>query len=169
MLATFAVAVLVGVFVTMVMALFVVMAAAAAATVAAGKIFLGRDPAQLDGLGDRLLDDVLQIVHFFLGIQEGDGDRVFEQVIPVLFKSGNFGAIQSLATMLLFLQFLAGVHDRFVLAARAGVGEESLDAFTDSRRLQLGENGFAEFFSLRFNLCGHKYAHNKAHLDSKIN
>jgi hypothetical protein len=138
MLATFALAVLMGVFMTMVMAIFVVMAAAAAATVTAGKIFLGRDPSELDGLGDRFLNHALQVVHFFLGIQEGNGNRIFEQVVPVFFKSGYFGAFQSLATVLLFLQFLAGVHDRFVLAARAGVGEESVDAFTDSGRLQLG-------------------------------
>jgi hypothetical protein len=168
MLAAFTFAMLVGVFMAMVVA-FVIVAAATIAAGAAGKVFLRRDASELDSFRDGLLDDGLEVMHLFLGIQEADGDRVLEQIVAVLLKSADFGVIQSLATLLLFLQFLALVHDGFVLAARVIVGEESLDAFVDSRRLQLGEDGFAEFLGLRFNLCGHKYAHNKAHLESKIN
>ena len=50
---------------------------------------------------------MLEVVHFFLGVEETGGDGIAEQGVAVFFKRGYFGGVQGLAVVLFFLQGLA--------------------------------------------------------------
>lgn len=131
----------------------------ATAAVAAGTFFqIGGhgNAAEFDGLADVLLDEVLERVHFLLGIEEAGGDGILEQGVAVFFKRGDFRRSQRLAAVLLFLKGLALVHEALIGAARGGVGQEGVNAPLDAAGFEVFEDGFAEFAGFGFNFGGHK-------------
>src|ERR1017187_10156773 len=135
-----------------------ILSSVAAAAVAAGtfgQIFRDRDAAEFDGLGDDFLEGMLQVVHFLLRIEEAGRDGVFQQRVAVFFKRRDFRWVKLLAVVLFFLECLALAHQRFILATRRGIGEESINALADAAGLKLFEDGFAKLVRFRFNFCRH--------------
>jgi hypothetical protein len=131
----------------------------AAATVAARTFpqFIGQgDPAEFDGLGDGALDRLLDLMHFFLGVQKAGGHGILQKGIPLALKSGDFGSVQGLSMMLLLLEGLPFAHQRFVLAPRTVVSHKSIDALADTRGLHLFEDGLTQFIRLGFKFRRHK-------------
>jgi hypothetical protein len=124
------------------------MAAAAAAAGAFFQIGGHRQPAQFNRLGNMFLDGTLDRVQFFLRVEETARHGIAQQRLAVFFKVGNFRRFQHLAVMLFFLERLAFVHQRFILAARAVVGHERLDALADGDHFRLGDDGLAKFLCL---------------------
>jgi len=143
-----------------------VAAAAVAAGTAFGQILRRRNAAQLNRLADLLLDEVLEIVHFLLRVEEAGGDGIFEQRVAVGLKRGDFRRFKRLAGVLFFLERLAFAHQAFILAARGGVGEEGVNAPLDAAGFEVFEDGFAEFARFGFKFGGHKicfWPRNKPH------
>jgi hypothetical protein len=127
-----------------------VIVTAAAATAAAIQIFRRRDATEFDGLADVFLDEVLELVHFFLRVEEAAGDGIFEKRVAVFFKRGDFRRFQRLTTVLFFLKRLAFAHQAFVSAARRGVGQERIQALLDAAGLDVFDDSFAEFARFGF-------------------
>ena len=136
----------------------------AAATVTAGMVFqvlCGGDAAQLKGFGNVFLDGMLDFVQFLARIQKTARHGVLQQAVAMLLKIGNLRALQRLTAMLLFMQRLALVRHRFILPARAGVGQKGVNAFANGNHFGLGNDGLAQFFRLPgyrifFNLSRHR-------------
>ena len=105
-----------------------VMAAAAGAAGAFLQIGFGRHAAQLERLGNLLLDGMLERVQFLLRVQKTAGGGILQQLIAVLFKIGDFHAVERLSVVLLFVKRVAFAHHGFVLAARAGIGQKRVNA-----------------------------------------
>jgi len=122
-----------------------IMAMAAAATAAALEIFLGWQMAQFQGLIDVFLDGFLDLVHFFLGVDEGAGDRVIEQGFAMGLEVGNFLAGKRLGVLLFLLEGLAFGHEAFVLLAAFIIVHEGVDVFAGGTEILLIQDGLAEF------------------------
>ena len=133
-----------------------VIVTAAAATTAAGQILRRRDAAQLDGLADLLLDEMLQLVHLFLRVEEAGGHRVFQERVTFRLEGGDFRRIQRLAAVLFFLERLPLAHQALVGAARGGVRQKSVQALLDAAGLDVFDDGFAQFARFGFNFVGYK-------------
>ncbi len=95
-------------------------------------------------------------MHFFLRVEEGGGDGIFQERFAVFFEGGNFGGFEGLALVLFFLEHLALAHQGLVLAACAGVGEKGINPVAQARRLDLFDDGLAEFLGFLFNFGRHK-------------
>jgi len=68
----------------------------AAAAVAAGaflQIGFGRNAPQLECFGNLFLDGMLKLMQFLLRVQKAAGGGIFQQLITVLFKIGDFHAV----------------------------------------------------------------------------
>ena len=131
-----------------------------AATVAAGAFFqigFARNAAKLERFGNVFLDGMLKLVQFLLRVQKRRRRRNFQQRVAVLFKVGDFNAIQRLAVVLLFVQRVALAHDGFVLAARGGVGHKGVNALADGRHFRLVHDDLAQFACFFFNFSRHKF------------
>jgi hypothetical protein len=133
-----------------------VAAAAGAARTAAVQIFRRGDTAQFNRLANLFLNEVLKFVHLLLRVKKAGSNRVFQQRIAFLLEGGDFSRFQRLAAVLFFLERLALAHQAFIRAARAGVGEESVNAFLDAAGFNMLKDGFAQFAGFGFNLVGHK-------------
>jgi hypothetical protein len=132
----------------------------AAAAVAAGfilKIRLSGNAAQFERFGNALLDRVLDFVQFLLRVQKSARDGIGQQVVPVLFKVGNFRAFERLHLGLFFLNGVALVHHRFILAAGLGVGQKSVNALADGNHFRLFNDDLAKFPGLFFDFRRHKF------------
>ena len=129
--------------------------AAAVAAATFGQFFRVGNAPQFDCFGDVLLDEVLEIVHFFLRVEVGDGDRVFKKGIAILFKSGDFRRFQRLAALLFFLKGLALGHQGFILAARASVSQKGVNPFADAAGFEVFSDDFAKLLGFLFNFGGH--------------
>ena len=64
-------------------------------------------------------------------------------------------ACERLRPRLFFLKRLPFAHHRFILAARAGVGQKGANALADGNHFRLVNDGLAQFPGLGFNPCGH--------------
>jgi hypothetical protein len=133
------------------------MAAAAVAAGAAVQVFRRGDATEFNRLVDVLLDEVLKLVHLLLRVEKAGGHGIFEQRVAFRFKAGDFRRFKRLAVVLFFLERLALAHQAFILAARAGVGEEGVNALLDAAGFNMRDDGFAQFAGLGFNLVGHNY------------
>lgn len=131
-------------------------AAAAFAARAAFKIRLAGDAPQLERFGNMLLDRMLNLMQLLLRVQKSPRNGIVQQGVAVFFKVGNFNAVERLRTGLFFLERLAFAHQRFILAARGGVGQKSVNALADATGLEVFQNGFAQFAGLVFNFVRHK-------------
>jgi len=130
----------------------------AAAAVAAGAFFqisLVRNAAQLESFGNLLLDGMLKPMQFFLRVQKPPGGGIFQQFITVLFKIGDFHAVERLSVVLLFVKRVALAHHGFVLAAGGGIRHKSVNAPADGRHFRLFNDGLAKFPCFLFNFCRH--------------
>jgi hypothetical protein len=115
------------------------------AAVAAGTLFqVGGDgqAAEFDRLGDSFLDGILHCMQFFLRVEEAGGHGIFQQRLAFGFKVGYLRRFERPALLLFFLQRLAFAHQRLILAARAVVGQKSVDALADGGHFRLGDSDF---------------------------
>jgi hypothetical protein len=138
----------------------------AAAAVAAGtflQVFLSRDVAKLKCLGDELLNFLLQLLHFFLGVEEPFGHRIVQERVALGIEGGDFLAIQGESLVLAFMQSAPLLGQALVLLLRAGVGHERIHTLADALKLRLPNDGFTQFQSLLANrvldlgICLHKF------------
>ena len=105
-----------------------------ATAVTAGVVFQIRrrgNAAQFERFGDVFLDGILDFVKLLARVEKAAGDGIAQQRIAVFFKIGNFGALRFAALRLFFLKRLALVHQGFILAARAGVGQKGVNPPAD--------------------------------------
>jgi hypothetical protein len=133
------------------------MMATATVTARAGiEIRFGGNTAQFDRFGNGFLNEMLHLVQLFLRIEKSTRNGILHQVVAMFFEVGNFSAFERLRPRLFFLKRLPLAHHRFILAARAGVGQKGVNALADGNHFRLVNDGLAQFFGLGFNLCGHK-------------
>ena len=66
----------------------------------------------------------------------------------MLLKIGNLGTLQLPTAMLFVVERLAFARHQFILAARAGVGQKSVNAPADGKHFRVGDNRLAKL--LRF-------------------
>lgn len=119
--------------------------AAAGATGAGVKIaFLG-DAAKLEGLADVLRNGALHLLHFLLGIEKAAGDGIGQKTFAELLEGGDFSVGQRNAGMLFFVESLALLHQRFVLATGLIVGHEGFNVLAQGADLRLVKDRLAEF------------------------
>jgi hypothetical protein len=145
---TVAVTMAVTVAVIMIMVVITAVAAAMTATALVLEIFRAGKAAQLNGLGNVILDRITQAVHFLLGVDEAAGHRIGKQGVPAALKIVDFLVGQGDGLMLLLVECAALVHDRLVLRTGFVVAEEGLDLLAHGAHGRLVENGLAQILSL---------------------
>jgi len=134
-----------------------VMAAAAVPAGAFLQIGLGRNAAKFKCFGNVFLDGMLKLVQFLLRVQKVAGGWIFQQIIAVLFKIGDFRAVKRLSVVLLFVKRVAFAHHRFILAERPGIGPERVNAPADGHHFRLFNDGLAKFARFFLDFCRHKF------------
>ncbi len=107
------------------------MTTAAASARAAADFILGRQPPQFERLVHVMVNRLLDLVQFFLGIQEIARHSVLEQPIAVFLEISNFLARQLHAGLLFLLQRLPFVHQGFIIGTRRVIAHEGVDALAD--------------------------------------
>ncbi len=125
----------------------VLVTVSATATVAAAAVFkisFGRQPAKFQRLADELVDGLMHVMHFLLGLEEAAGHRVAQQGFALFFKSGNFLGGQ-LRALLLLLEGLAFGHERLVLRAGFFVRDKRLNPLTGGTHFGLVQERLAQF------------------------
>jgi len=95
-----------------------------------------------------LLNLLLQLVHFLLGLDEPLAHRIVQEGVAFGIEGGHLAAIQGESLVLAFVQRAAFFRQALVLLLRAGVSQEGIDALADALKLRLLDNGFAQFHSL---------------------
>ena len=123
----------------------------ASATVTAGtflQILLTRHAAQFKRLTHDLLHALLQLVHFFLSVNESFAHRISQKGVPLGIECGHFAAIQGKSLMLAFVQGAALLAQALILLLRGWIGHENFDPLPDALKLGLLNDGFAELQSL---------------------
>jgi hypothetical protein len=131
----------------------------AAATAAAGafvQILGGGQASEFEGFGNLPLDGILNGVQFFLRVEKTAGHGIFQERFAAGLKIGNLRRCERLAVVLFLVERLTFAHEYFILAARAGVGHERVNAFADGEHFRLRDKGLAEFARFFFDFCRHK-------------
>jgi len=109
-------------------------AAAAVATTTAfgfGKVFVGRDTAELEGEGNEFADLALEVFKLTLGVHEIDRHAVVEQSIAGTFEFADFGGAELNPGVLLLVKGFPTLVDGFVLELGGIVREEFFDGFLE--------------------------------------
>ena len=106
---------------------------------------LGGQAAKFERFGDVLLDRMLHLVQFFLGVEETVRNRVSHQLVAMLLEIGDFFAAERQGHLLLLLQSLALVDQAVILSSGLVVPHERIDALADGLHRGLVEDGLAEF------------------------
>ena len=119
------------------------MTAATVTTRMVFQIFRRGYAAQLKRFGDVFLDGMLDFVKFLARVEKSASHRILQQAVAMLLKIRNLRAFQRLATMLFVMQRLAFARHRFILGARAGIGQKGVNAFANGNHFRLGNNGRA--------------------------
>lgn len=124
------------------------MAVAATAAVPArpgAHLVLGRQPAKLQCFIHVLVNRLLQVMEFFLGVEKTPRDGILHQSIAVLFEIGNFLPTQSDCHLLFLLQRLALLHEVIVIRSRLFVAHKSVDSLANGLHAGLIQYGLAQF------------------------
>jgi hypothetical protein len=138
------------------------MATAAGAATAAAEIFFSGHAAEFQGFVDVLMDGFLDLLQFFLGIEEAASDGVIEQLLAMLFEIRDFLAAERHGGLLLLLERLAFAHEAVILGAGFFVADKGIDALADRAHVGLVQDGLAKFLGLPqhcglFDGCLHKF------------
>ena len=123
----------------------------ASAAVTAGtflQILVARHAAQFKRLAYDLLHALLQLVHFFLSVNESFAHGAGQKGVPLGVERGHFATIQGKALMLALVQGAALLAQALILFLRGWIGHEDLDALSNALKLGLLNDGFAELQSL---------------------
>lgn len=118
--------------------------AVAKAVTAEVKIFLSRDPADLECFGDHLMDAVLDLLNFFLGSQKVGGNFIGEKVFAQLFESDNFLLGNFRAGLLLLLQQGTALVEGAVFVLKFFVRDKGVNLGVQILEGFLVHDGFAE-------------------------
>ena len=127
------------------------MAVATSAAVAAGAaahFFLGRQAPKFQRLVDVLVHALLDLVQFFLGIQEIPRDRVVHERIPVLLKIGDLLPGQRNGHLLLLLEILTLLNQFVVMGLCFVITHKSIDPLSNRLHVGLVKDRLAELARL---------------------
>lgn len=122
--------------------------AAAAALAARAEVFLGGNAPKFQSPVDVARDGLFNLVEFLLGINKPAGNGVAQEGIALLFECGDFVLAQGHRSLLLVLQFLTLVHERFVLRSGIAVSHEGVNASSDGTHVGAVHNRLAKFQGL---------------------
>ena len=119
----------------------------AAATVSApvaAQFLFGGQTAQFERFVDILMNRLLDLMQFFLGIQKTARDRVLQQRLPVLLEIGDLFTGHGRGLLLFLLQNLPFVDQPVILVAGLFIRHERVDPPANGLHIRLLEDGLAE-------------------------
>src|ERR1051326_5065207 len=133
--------------------LFLMVAAAAVSAGTAVHLFIGGKATKFQSFGDIMLNGFLNLMQFFLCIEEVTSDRIVEKSRPMLFEIGNFFATQWSGELLFLLHCLTFGDEAIVKSASPFVCHECIDTPTDKYHIRFFQNRLAKLLCLAEN-CG---------------
>jgi hypothetical protein len=108
------------------------------------KIFFRRDPAEFERLGNMLSHSLMDVMQFFLRVQETSRHGIAQERFTIFFKRGNFLWRERLGTLLFFLKGLALGHQILVLRLGLVIGREAVHVLARGAKIRIVQNRLAK-------------------------